>query len=145
MRKKQKGGAKWAMLVNERMKRSWAQREGKSVEKVNVAKEWEWDEEMGDRVKGLLGREVVRKVKWCQAQEEGLVGKDEEGVVVRIGGEGEVVEGYDLRGMVNEEMLAELRELVDGAEELVLRKHPKSTFAHLALEALKNYVEGSGL
>ncbi|CZT23247.1 uncharacterized protein RCC_08958 [Ramularia collo-cygni] len=145
-RKKEKGGSKWAMLVSERMKKPWAMRERKSVDKVAVAKEWEWDEEMDERVKGLLGREVVRRVRWCVGQEEDLVGRVGEGdgedeIVVRIGGEGDQIAGFDLREMVDEEALVELRGLFDGADAFVLRRHSKTVITHLALEALRNYTE----
>lgn len=127
-------------------------REEKGTEKVSVGKEWIWDEEMGVRVRRLLGREVLRRVGWCERLGEGLVGKVEDGVeegavVVRIGGEGEEREGdgvYDLRGIMDEEALNELRGMFSGADRFFLRKHPKANYTHLALEALKNYTQEDG-
>lgn len=125
---------------------------GKSLDKVGVAREWDWDEEMPDRVGRELGRVVLGRVRGCTEQEEGVTGEGEEVVVLRIGdggmrvgGESEAVgEVYALRELMDGDMLAEMRQLCSEKETLVLRKGPKTVLTQLALEALRNYVRGNG-
>jgi hypothetical protein len=67
--------------------------------------------------------------------------------VVRIGEGKESMGGndtYDLRNMLDEGLLAEVRGLSGGAEVVALKKHPHTVSAHMALEALRNYVDGNG-
>lgn len=142
------------MLVNERMWRPWAVRSKSRVDKIVVAKKWEWNDDMPDVVKRLLGREVVRRVKWCVAQEECLIDRieavqfRERVAVLNIGGSAATadagVDTYNLRDMLDNELLADLRELKHGVEDLAIRRHPKTVGVHLALEALRNYLTEHG-
>lgn len=148
--KKQNRGSKWAMLVNERMKRPWAVRSKKHMDNIIVSKDWEWDDDMPDVVKRLLGREVVRRVEWCAAQEGCLIGKKEEvevgerAALLNLGGSTETadvgIDAYNLPDMLDDEQLANLRGLKHGVEELAIRRHSKTAGVHLALEAIRNYV-----
>lgn len=120
-------------------------------QKSMVANAWVWDEEMVEVVRRGLGGYCVWRLGKCFEHEGDEVvgkadGKEEEVVArVRIGGSGEENEEgmYDLRGMMDEDMLAKLRDMNGGAEVFTLRKDSKTWSAHAALEKLKNYVHGN--
>ncbi|SMQ55321.1 unnamed protein product [Zymoseptoria tritici ST99CH_1A5] len=150
---------KWAVLVNQRMSRAWAQRKGVDQRKLDEGKDWIYDADMEAVVMEKLVTDVLKKLAWCAAATHGedgsgsLVGlmeeviyEEEVGAVLLLGEDGVnkdvlgAVPTYDLKEAVDEESLVALRvacELEEDKEDiLVLWKSPKTVPTLLALELL---------
>ncbi|KJY02013.1 hypothetical protein TI39_contig264g00017 [Zymoseptoria brevis] len=157
---------KWAVLVNQRMSRAWAQRKGVDQRKLDEGKEWIYDADMEVVIREKLVTDALKKLAWCAAAKHGedgsgsLVGvmeeviyEEEVGAVLYLGEDGvnkDVLGGvptYDLKGLVDEESLVALREacgLEEGKEDIiVLWKSPKTVPTLLALELLFGFT-GAG-
>lgn len=134
------------------MAKAWAERSRVDVRRLEVGKEWEYNEEMEGRVREGLRAEVVKKMGWCVEYEgEKLVGtveeigKEEVGVVCVVGEGGGVdgiegVERCDLREAMDQDGLRTLRELCGLGDILAVKRDRRTVPILLAMDLLRGYV-----
>ena len=159
-----KGKSRWVHLLSERMKKWYGVKVGKSWERVDFKKSWEWDGEMGEKILRMLRAEVVARLEEAAGMGDALTAVDMDDASLateelacmltirdpvqakRTNDDVIDVPTFDLRELLDEDTRAacvQVSGLAD-SKTLAVSATKEGTRLHVALLKLRTYIGDAG-